>query len=107
MSVLPRASFHVIDTDSSGVVKDIQHITKTGARINGGFFVFRREVFDFMKDGEELVEAPFQRLINKEQLITYEHDGFWACMDTFKEKQELDDIYSRGAAPWEVWTKDR
>jgi glucose-1-phosphate cytidylyltransferase len=56
-----------------------------------------------MKDGEELVEAPFHRLIAEKQLVTHRHDGFWACMDTYKEKQELEDIYGRGKAPWAVW----
>jgi glucose-1-phosphate cytidylyltransferase len=50
-----------------------------------------------------LVDEPFQRLIEKGQLITYRHDGFWVAMDTFKDKQRLDDMYSRGEAPWEVW----
>jgi glucose-1-phosphate cytidylyltransferase len=58
-----------------------------------------------MREGEELVEQPFQRLIEKQELVTYPYDGFWACMDTFKEKQHLDDLYTRGAAPWEVWKK--
>jgi glucose-1-phosphate cytidylyltransferase len=56
-----------------------------------------------MQAGEELVEAPFRRLIAKKKLLSYKHDGFWGCMDTFKEKQELDDIFGRGVAPWVVW----
>jgi len=107
VGVEPRASFHLIDSDASGLVTGFQHITKTGARVNGGFFVFRREIFEFIKEGEELVEEPFQRLIKQGQLITYPHDGFWACMDTYKEKQGLDDIFSSGSAPWVVWSQDR
>lgn len=105
VSVKPKASFHLIEADESGVVRKIDHISKTGVCINGGFFVFRKEVFNYMKDGEELVEEPFHRLIAAGQLVTYRHDGFWACMDTFKEKQELDDIHSRGNAPWAVWNR--
>ena len=56
-----------------------------------------------MKDGEELVEEPFQRLIDHKQLLAYRYNGYWACMDTFKDKNVLDDVYSRGEAPWEVW----
>jgi glucose-1-phosphate cytidylyltransferase len=103
VSVKPRASFHVISIDEEGVVKSIEHITRTGARINGGFFLFRREVFRYIKEGEELVEQPFRRLISEGQLLTHPHNGFWACMDTFKELQELEDLYSRGSAPWTVW----
>jgi glucose-1-phosphate cytidylyltransferase len=71
--------------------------------LNGGFFVLRNEVFDFMREGEELVEDPFRRLIAEGKLMAYRHDGFWACMDTFKERQELEDVFTRGKAPWAIW----
>jgi glucose-1-phosphate cytidylyltransferase len=103
VSVKPRASFHMISVDGEGVVKGIEHITKSGARINGGFFVFRREIFRYLKEGEELVEQPFRRLISEGQLLAHAHDGFWACMDTFKELQELEDLHGRGNPPWAVW----
>ncbi|MFZ0505419.1 MAG: sugar phosphate nucleotidyltransferase [Chthoniobacterales bacterium] len=103
VSVKPRASFHMISVDGEGIVKSIEHITKSGARINGGFFMFRRAVFRYIKEGEELVELPFRRLITQGQLMTHAHNGFWACMDTFKELQELEDLHSNGNAPWEVW----
>jgi glucose-1-phosphate cytidylyltransferase len=103
VSVMPKASFHFIESDDAGVVKSIEHIRKSGARINGGYFVFRREIFQYMKDGEELVEEPFRRLIAEEQLIAYRHDRFWACMDTYKERQELEDMFAREKAPWAVW----
>jgi glucose-1-phosphate cytidylyltransferase len=56
-----------------------------------------------MKDGEELVEQPFRRLIEGGELLSFAHDRFWACMDTFKERQDLEDLYGRGNAPWTVW----
>jgi len=103
VSVRPKASFHMISCDGQGIVKSIEHITKAGARINGGFFIFRREIFRYIKEGEELVEQPFRRLISEGQLLSYAHNGFWACMDTFKERQELEDLHSSGKAPWMVW----
>jgi glucose-1-phosphate cytidylyltransferase len=103
VSVKPRASFHLIHSDNSGVVKSIDHIGKSGARINGGFMVLRQEVFDYMKEGEDLVEEPFRRLIADGKLMAHPHEGFWACMDTYKERQELEDVYGRGKAPWVVW----
>jgi len=103
VSVKPRASFHVINVDEQGVVKSIDHIGKSNARMNGGFMVLRREIFDYMREGEELVEMPFRRLISEGKLMAYPHEGYWACMDTFKEKQDLDDVFSRGKAPWVVW----
>jgi glucose-1-phosphate cytidylyltransferase len=93
----------MIEADDSGHVKSIEHIGKSGFRMNGGFFVLRNEVFDYMRDGEELVEDPFRRLIGEGKLMAYRHDGFWACMDTFKERQELEDVFTRGKAPWAIW----
>jgi glucose-1-phosphate cytidylyltransferase len=103
VSVRPNQSFHVVSTLSDGTVTDIQPVTNSDLRINGGFFALKPEIFKYMRDGEELVLEPFQRLIEKEQLIAYRYDGFWACMDTFKEKQTLDDLYAKGKASWQVW----
>lgn len=103
VSVKPRASFHLIETEPDGLVKSIEHIGKCGARMNGGFMALRNEIFNYMRDGEELVEEPFRRLISDGKLMAHAHEGFWACMDTFKEKQHLDDVFSRGHAPWAVW----
>lgn len=103
VGVNPTASFHVASMEPDGLVRSIEHITKSGQRVNGGFFVFRKEIFDYIEEGDELVEKPFQRLIQARQLIAYPHDGFWACMDTFKEKQHLEELHSKGNAPWEVW----
>jgi glucose-1-phosphate cytidylyltransferase len=63
----------------------------------------RREIFKYMEAGDELVEEPLRRLIAAGQLLSHAHDGFWAWMDTFKEMQELEDLYSRGNARWMVW----
>ncbi len=101
--VAPTSSFHLVKVAQGGQVESIRHVKDVGMRINGGFFVFRSEIFDWIRDGEELVQEPFQRLAAAGRLLAYEYDGFWACMDTFKEKQLLEDTYSRGRAPWEVW----
>ncbi|MCC2664782.1 MAG: rfbF [Geminicoccaceae bacterium] len=73
--------------------------------MNGGFFVLSRGIFDVMRPGDELVEAPFQRLIARGQLTAYRHEGFWMGVDTFKERHQLDELYARGAAPWAVWER--
>jgi glucose-1-phosphate cytidylyltransferase len=101
--VCPTQTFHLVSAEGDGRVNSIRHIRDVGMRINGGFFVFRQSVFDWMEDGEELVEQPFQRLAAAGKLLAYPHDGFWACMDTFKDKQLLDDMYTRGRVTWEVW----
>ena len=103
VSVRPTASFHIIKAAADGLVTGVEHIARSGVRMNAGFFVFRKEIFDYMEEGEELVEKPFGRLIARRQLMHFPHDGFYACMDTFKEKQVLDDILAGGRAPWAVW----
>ncbi len=103
VGVEPNGTFHVVDSLADGTVKKIDSVVQSGLKINGGFFVLKKEIFDYMKPGEELVEEPFRRLIEAGELLTYTHEGFWACMDTFKEKQILDDMFDRGTAPWEVW----
>lgn len=103
VGVAPTSSFHLVKVGGGGRVERIAHVKDVGMRINGGFFAFRPSIFDWMQDGEELVEEPFQRLSSEGLLLTYEYDGFWACMDTFKEKQLLEDMYARGRTPWEVW----
>jgi len=103
ISVRPNLSYHVISADDDGLVQEMREMSCADMRVNGGFFVFRQEVFDYIREGEELVREPFQRLIQKKQLASYRHDGFFAAMDTFKDKQLLDELYTSGKAPWQVW----
>jgi glucose-1-phosphate cytidylyltransferase len=67
--------------------------------------VFKREIFDYMKEGEELVVEPFQRLIEKKELLAVPYDGFWRSMDTFRDKTELDELCNKGVTPWQVWER--
>jgi glucose-1-phosphate cytidylyltransferase len=106
VSVRPNLSFHAVSTGANGVVHDIKPVMETNLRVNGGFFLFKKEIFDYMRAGEELVQEPFRRLIEADQLLAYEYDGFTASMDTFKDKQHFDELYAKGRAPWEVWRKD-
>ena len=103
ISVKPSHTFHVVHTGPDSSVTAITSVASCDIWINGGFFVFRRAIFDYLHEGEELVVEPFQRLIQENRLTAYRHDGFWACMDTFKEKMVLDDLYHRGSPPWATW----
>ena len=105
VSVCTQHSFHAVNMDEDGMVKRIGSLNGTGLLVNGGFFVMRRKIFDYLKNGEELVEEPFQRLISEKQLFGYEYHGFWRAMDTFKDKMTFDDMYAKGDRPWEVWTR--
>ncbi len=103
----PSQSFHVVTRKNNGQVKSISHIGASGLFINTGYFVLRNNIFDYLNWGEELVEEPFQRLIVEQKLTSWEHKGFWASMDTYKDKQKLDEAYAKGEAPWELWLKNR
>ena len=101
--MLFRSSFHLVSTGPDGLVTDIRAMEDSDVVINGGFFVFKKAIFDHLAPGEELVEAPFRRLVDKGEMIAYRHHGFWSAMDTFKDKQRFDDMESRGNTPWAVW----
>ena len=105
VTVPPPFSYHTISTDSHGLATNAQAISGSSLRVNGGYFILNRKIFDYIRPGEELVDEPFQRLIKEQQLIAYSYDGFWACMDTVKDKQMLDDLYAKGKALWMVWKK--
>jgi glucose-1-phosphate cytidylyltransferase len=102
IAVPPSQSFHLVDLDPKGEVSAIQPVSESSLLINGGFFVLRKEIFDYVEHGEELVREPFDRLIKERKLLGYRYERFW-CMDTFKEQQQLTDLYNSGCAPWEVW----
>lgn len=101
--VRPNHSFHTVEMGNDGLVQDIRQASESDFWINGGFFALKQEIFDYMQDGEELVEEPFKRLINEQQLLAYQYDGFWACMDTLKDKKSFDDMHLRDEKPWQVW----
>ncbi|MBX3422401.1 MAG: hypothetical protein KF752_12685 [Pirellulaceae bacterium] len=103
MTVRPTQTFHCVSSQEDGLVTRIEAISDTNTRINAGFFVLDQEIFSYMRPGEELILDPFDRLIAKGKLFTMPHEGFFGCMDTFKEKQMLDDMHAAGNTPWELW----
>jgi glucose-1-phosphate cytidylyltransferase len=105
LSVPAPHTFHIVHSDGENHAVKLEHVAKSTVRINGGFFVLRREIFDFMNPGEDLVVEPFERLIAKRQLLAVPYDGFWRNMDTFKDKMQLDELVAEGRVPWQVWRK--
>jgi glucose-1-phosphate cytidylyltransferase len=106
LCVKPNLSYHFVSSQN-GLVTSFRDIAQSGLRVNGGFFVFKTEIFDYLHAGEELVIEPFQRLVEQDQLVAYNYDGFWLPMDTAKDKKRLDDLYEEGNPPWQVWKHDR
>jgi len=105
LCVRPPLSYHGVTLGDGDRVETLAPLSESGPLINGGYFVLRRSIFDYLKEGEDLVGDAFQRLVAKNLLMGHRHDGFWASMDTFKDKQVLDRIYARGEAPWEIWRR--
>jgi glucose-1-phosphate cytidylyltransferase len=105
--VQPTATFDIVSIGQDGGVSGICELSRSDIWINGGFFVFRKEIFAYIQPGDELVREPFGRLIEKKALLAYKNSGFWQCMDTFKDKQRLEDLNAQAAAPWKVWLTTR
>jgi glucose-1-phosphate cytidylyltransferase len=102
-AVRSSQSFHAVHAAEDGMVTHIGAMPNQELWINGGFFAMRPEIFNHMREGEELVEHPFARLIANKQLATFRWNGFWQCMDTFKDKITFDRMEARGECPWMVW----
>lgn len=103
MVVHSPQSFHIARVADDGTCTAIEPLAESEVWFNAGYFIFRREIFDYIHPGDELVQEPFQRLIEKRALHAYRFDGFWKAMDTFKDQQELDARLQTGDTPWQVW----
>ena len=100
----PSQSFHLVESDRTHKVTSIRPVDTSDIWINGGFMVLRNTIFDYMREGEELVEEPFARLLEEGKLFAYKYEGFWKAMDTFKDKISFERMWGRRELPWQVWT---
>ncbi len=104
LSVRPHYSFHAVSYQPDGMVTGINDVQGADLWVNGGYFFFRNEVFDYLNPGEDLVKEPFQRLIDARELIAYRYEGFWSALDTLKDLQSLESLHDSGQPPWTPWT---
>jgi glucose-1-phosphate cytidylyltransferase len=100
LAVHPPVSFHLAEFDEQGTVNRVRSSHQSDVWINGGYFIFRREIFDYIQPGEELVLEPFNRLIKAGKLMAYKYEGFWRAMDTLRDRQVLEEMVERGETPW-------
>jgi len=100
VAVRPPFNFHLVEFDKQGTVNCVRSSQESEVWINGGYFIFRNTIFDYIRDGEELVLEPFNRLIEAGELLAYKHEGFWRAMDTLRDKQILEDMVEKGRMPW-------
>lgn len=100
LAVRPTMSMHLINIGDDGRLQSFRSAQEANLWINGGFFVIRPEIFDYMREGEELVAEPFARLMAEDKLMAWKHEGFWCAMDTLKDRQYLEELVDRGNMPW-------
>jgi glucose-1-phosphate cytidylyltransferase len=101
--VRPRLPFGVAELNGDGVVCGFTEKPHSEHWVNGGFFCFDPRALELIEPGSALERQPLERLAHSGQLRAFRHRGFWACMDTYKDAIELDDLWSQGSAPWQLW----
>jgi glucose-1-phosphate cytidylyltransferase len=101
--VKPRLQFGVAELNGDDRVRGFREKPPSDHWVNGGFFCFEPGARDYIADGTVLEREPLESLAAAGQLHAYRHAGFWDCMDTYKDAVLLEDLWSRGAAPWKVW----
>jgi glucose-1-phosphate cytidylyltransferase len=104
LSVQPSSSsLDTVHLGENESVREIRCMKESNIWVNGGYFVLSKDIFRYLRPGEELVYEPMKRMIAEGKVWSRRYEGFWQCMDTFKDKQILDELESSGIAPWCVW----
>jgi glucose-1-phosphate cytidylyltransferase len=98
--VRPELQFGVTELDAGGLVRGFREKPRSEHWINGGFFCFEAGVLDYIEPDSVLERAPLERLASEAQLRAWRHEGFWDCMDTYKDAVALNDMWASGAPPW-------
>jgi glucose-1-phosphate cytidylyltransferase len=107
LAVPPQSSHHVVDIDSNGLITQVTPMRDLRQWENGGYFILRPEIFDYLHKGEDLVEDALIRLVPRRRLLAYSYKGYWSPADTVKERAHLEDMYQKGICPWMVWDAER
>jgi glucose-1-phosphate cytidylyltransferase len=107
LAVPPQSSHHVVDVDDDGLITQVTPVQELRQWENGGYFVLRPEIFDFLHEGEDLVEDVLVRLVPERKVLAYPYTGYWSPADTVKERARLEEMYHQGNCPWMVWDPER
>ncbi len=100
----PRSTFGIVSVDSkSSLITHFEEKPFLDRWINGGFFVFGRDIFKYLRNGDILEKDSFGRLVKDKKAVAFKHYGFWECMDTYKDNLKLNELWLTGKAPWELW----
>jgi glucose-1-phosphate cytidylyltransferase len=103
LAVPPEGSFHVVEIGEGSRISGFTPATAMDLRINGGYFVLRQAIFDYLREGDDLVMDACVRASADGRMLAIPYDGFWAPMDTLKERSRLEDLYRTGESPWALW----
>jgi glucose-1-phosphate cytidylyltransferase len=107
LAVPPVSTHHVVEMDDAGEVTGVREVRDLMQWENGGYFVFRPEIFDALRDGEDLMPHAFSRLLTDGRVLAQRYTGFWRAADTFKDRAELEELFHRGTCPWMLWDRHR
>ncbi|MBP9673637.1 MAG: glucose-1-phosphate cytidylyltransferase [Bacteriovoracaceae bacterium] len=105
-SVQPEGRFGALSiSENNKVDKFLEKPKGDGSWINGGYFVCEPKLFDYLKEGDKTIleRTPLENLASSGNLYTYKHNSFWKCMDTLRDKTQLNEMWESGNAPWKVW----
>ena len=107
LAVPPQSSHHVVDIDDDGFITQVTPMRDLRQWENGGYFALRPTIFDYLNEGEDLVENVFTRLVPQRRVLAYPCKDYWSPADTVKERAQLDEMYHQGNCPWMVWDPER
>jgi glucose-1-phosphate cytidylyltransferase len=107
LAVPLQSSHHVVEIRDDGFVKRVTPMRNLLQWENGGYFLLRPEIFDYLDEGEDLVEDALMRLVSQDRVRAYSYKGYWTPADTVKERAQLEEMYERGYCPWMIWDKER
>ena len=107
LAVPPQSSHHVVDVAEDGLITQVTPVRDLRQWENGGYFVLRPEIFDYINEGEDLVEDALVRLVAERRVLAYPYRGYWTPADTVKERARLEEMYHQGTCPWMVWDPER
>ena len=104
-AIHPPERFGVLELSGNNVVEFHEKHQGESSWINGGFFVFEKEIFDYIKNGDSttLERTPFETLAKEKKLTAFKHEGFWHPMDTLRDKKHLENLWTSNKAPWKIW----
>jgi len=102
-AINPRSQFGIMEINDNDEIIEFKEKPKLDHWINGGFFVFNKKIFDYIKEGYELEKETFEDLVKEKQICSFKHNGFWKCMNTFKDTMELNELWEKDKALWKAW----